>query len=84
MRDSQSRELVQKAWGILSADPELARRLRGHLCDHSHGHQPLLGSSRVAASASYPRALARWLARFFLRPEDPQQLRRLRCALAAP
>ena len=64
-------------------EQELDRQLRGHVCSHDHPHQELLGGVKVAQSARYPKRMAQWLAGYFLRPEEPADVRRLRCELLA-
>eukprot|EP00959_Pyramimonas_sp_CCMP1952_P310951 6507567-Pyramimonas_sp.AAC.1 len=63
LRDYNANELVEKGWRILTTDPEFSKVAT--VCDHSHGHRVINGKQHTAATAYYPQAMCKAIARLW-------------------
>ncbi|CAK0875282.1 unnamed protein product [Prorocentrum cordatum] len=63
LRDYNTNELVEKGWRILTTDPEFSKVAT--VCDHSHGHRVINGKQHTAATAYYPQAMCKAIARLW-------------------
>ncbi|CAK0838883.1 unnamed protein product, partial [Prorocentrum cordatum] len=63
LRDYNTNELVEKGWRIMTTDPEFSKVAT--VCDHSHGHRVISGKLHTAATAYYPQAMCKAIARLW-------------------
>ncbi|CAK0814911.1 unnamed protein product [Prorocentrum cordatum] len=63
LRDYNTNELVEKGWRILTTDPEFSKVAT--VCDRSHGHRVINGKQHTAATAYYPQAMCKAIARLW-------------------
>ncbi|CAK0867947.1 unnamed protein product, partial [Prorocentrum cordatum] len=63
LRDYNTNELVEKGWRIMTTNPEFSKVAT--VCDHSHGHRVISGKLHTAATAYYPQAMCKAIARLW-------------------